>query len=239
MKKILVLLIILFSINTFAQKGFYAGLSGKVLTSSIVNQNVWGVGTDYDYVFTAGSGGGLDVGYNFTDNLGIFTGFGSIMLGQKYSDEINSNFMDRQLKLKYSTIPIMLKYNGDNKGVNLSFGIGIEYAMTKEVTQDWTKNEEAYYESGINPITDEEFAFSAPDVTERFENSDILGVFEIGARFPLIDQLFLNALFTGGYGIKDINQEDWRIENSDGNYDPSHNAFAAIKLGISYLFTGK
>ena len=239
MKKVLLSLIIFCSISSFAQKGLQVGVSGKVLTSLIVNQNVWGLGTNYDCVFTSGSGGGLDIGYNFTKNLGLYTGIGTVKLGQKYSTEINNNKMERELKLKYNIIPVMLKFNGVNEGVNFICGIGIEYAIANDVSQTWTKDGEPYYQAGVNPITNEEFAYSAPDVTDRFESSDIFGVFEIGVRIPIIEQLYINTTINACYGLKDINHEDWKIEDSDRNYNPSHNAYGAFKVGISYLVFGE
>ena len=239
MKKVLLSLIIFCSISSFAQKGLHISAYGKVLTSSIINQNVWGVGTDYDYEFTSGGGANVEIGYNFVRNFGLYTGYGIIKLGQIYSDNVDGAEMERELKLNYNVIPIMLKYNGISEGVNFICGIGIEYAMAKDFIQTWTKDGDSYYKAGKNPKTDEEFAYSSPDVSDRFESSDILVVFEMGARIPLVENLFLDAMLMGAYGMKDINHEDWRIVNSDGNYDPSNNAYGAIKLGITYVLFSK
>ncbi|MCD4772895.1 MAG: outer membrane beta-barrel protein [Bacteroidales bacterium] len=239
MKKVLLLLIIFCSISSFAQKGLHLSAYGKVFTSSIINQNVWGVGTDYDYEFTSGGGANLEIGYNFVRNFGLYTGYGIIKLGQKYSDNVDGAEMERELKLNYNVIPVMLKYNGVSEGVNFICGIGIEYAMASDLSQTWTKDGDPYNETGENPITGNSFEYGISDVSDRFESSNILMVFEMGARIPLSENIFLDAMLMGGYGMQDINDVDWRVDDSDGNYNASINAYGAIKIGITYVLFSK
>jgi hypothetical protein len=61
---------------------------------------------------------------------------------------------------------------------------------------------------------------------------------DLGARIPFGEKLFMDATLNFGYGLKDINAEDWQIKNGSGIYDPSHNAFAGLKIGLAYLLLG-
>ena len=61
---------------------------------------------------------------------------------------------------------------------------------------------------------------------------------ELGARIFVMDELYIDATLFGAYGLKDINAADWRIENNDGEYNGSHNAYGGIKVGVAYVLFG-
>ena len=132
----------------------------------------------------------------------------------------------------------MVKFNGTNSTVNFIGGAGILLANLKEANQEWLRDGNTYVDNITNPITGETFDLGASDVTDRFAKSDILINLEVGARFLFGEKLFLDAELNFGYGLKDINAEDWQIENNEGIYDPSHNAFAGLKIGLAYVLFG-
>jgi hypothetical protein len=243
MKKVITLILLGFMLipATYAQKGLQLGANFNYLSSSIVNQNVWGIGREYDYKISTNTSFGLDVGYNFNDRMGVYTGFWMTNLGQGYSDEYAvgeaeaNSVWERDIKLKYNVIPLMLRFSNSFNRVNFLGGIGVSFAFLNTAEQTWTQDGAVYTETFENPITEKEFIAGATDVTDRFAGSDIFLNLELGARIFLIDELYLDASFFGGYGIKDINAEDWKIENKDGEYKGSHNAFGGIKVGIAYV----
>ena len=243
MKKIytLLLAIMLISTATMAQKGLSLGLNGEFTGITIINQNSWGNGHEYDYKFTTGSAFGLDVGYNFTDELGLYSGFGMMTLGQDYTDKYSEipdgteSDWERTIRLKYNVIPVMLKFTGSETTVNFIGGFGILVAMLKQADQTWTKDGNDW----TGDIEDGNSNLGAKDVTNRYESTDIIINLELGARIFFIDNLYMDATINLGYGVKDINAEGWRIPDTGGAYSASHNAYGGIKIGIAYVLFGE
>lgn len=248
MRKLFILLLLSFSlsISSFAQKGLQLGANFMYLTSSIVNQNTWGLDKEYDYKFTTNMSYGLDVGYNFNDRIGVYTGFWMTNIGQSYTDDyryepdnsFNTASWERNVQLKYNIIPIMLKFSDVFKTVNFMGGIGVSYAMLSEAKQEWLKDGGVFGEDYENPNTGETFNIGAEDVTERFNKSDIMLNLELGARIFFIKNLYMDLSLFASYGATDINHPDWQIENNDGEYKGSHNAFVGGKVGLAYVLFG-
>lgn len=247
MKKLvaLVLLMAVLVPVSFAQKGLHLGANFNYVSSSIVNQNVWGLGHEYDYEMSYNPGFGLDVGYHFNDKIGVYTGFWSSTLGQSYTDEyeaIGSESMsswERELKFKYNVIPLMLRFTKSERKVNFIGGFGVSFAFMSEAEQTWTQDGKTYNPELVNPITEKKFMLGQEDVTDRYVKSDIFINLELGARIFVMDHLYVDASFYGGYGLKDINDENWQMENNDGEYKASHNAFGGIKIGVAYVLFGE
>jgi hypothetical protein len=236
MKSLLTILLLTLLIPfSHAQKGLSIGANFMPLNTNIVNQDTWGNGHEYDYVPTYSSSFGLDVGYSFNENIGIYTGYWFTDLGQDYEDSYNGSDWERKLTLKYSMIPVMLKFNGTKSKVNFLGGAGILIANLNEAEQEWLRDGNTFTGVINNPITGETFNLGESDVTDRFASSDIFINLEVGARFLFGEKLFLDAGLNFGYGLSDINDEDWQIENNDGNYDPSHNAFVGLRIGLAYM----
>lgn len=241
----LLLAFMLLMTTSFAQKGLNLGLNGQYTGITIVNQNSWGIGEEYDYAFTTGSSFGFDVGYNFTDEIGIYSGFGMMTLGQDYLDtykhgenEVASEW-ERNVRLKYNVLPIMFKFTGSETRVNFIGGFGVMFAFLKEAEQTWTQDGSDYTEVFINEFTDKPFNMGAADVTDRFETMDIMVNLELGARIFIIDDLYVDATVNLAYGLKDINGADWQMEDTDGHYNASHNAFGGVKVGVGYVLFGE
>ena len=230
---------------TYAQKGLQVGANFMYLSSNIINQNAWGLGKEYDYKLTYNSSFGLDVGYNFNEKMGIYTGFWMTTLGQDYTDEYaaegaeNMSSWERSVKLKYNMIPVMLRFSNSLNRVNFLGGIGVSFAFLNKAEQEWLQDGAVYGETLENPITGKEFNVAATDVKDRFESSDVFLNVELGARIFVIDELYIDASLFGAYGFKDINAADWRIENKDGEYNGSHNAYAGLKIGVAYILFGE
>jgi len=239
MKQLLTFLTVCLLVPTiYAQKGLTIGANFMPLNTNIINQDTWGVGREYDYLPTYSSSFGLDVGYNLSDHMGIFSGLWFTDLGQDYEDSYNGSDWERSLTLKYTMIPVMVKFNGTNSKVNFLGGAGILIASLREAEQEWLQDGNPYVDNINNPNTGETFNPGDTDVTDRFAKSDILINLEVGARFLFSDNLYLDAALNFGYGLKDINDPDWQIPNNEGIYDPSHNAFAGLRIGLAYVLLG-
>ena len=86
MKKLysaLLALLLLTSIPALAQKGLYFGIAGTVQSTWITNQENYGL-HPLDYNSTFGGSGNLNIGYDFTNHLGIKIEIGYGKFGQKY-----------------------------------------------------------------------------------------------------------------------------------------------------------
>jgi len=88
MKKIFLTLIGLFIIlsSTFSQKGLNISIEGSLLNTGITNQNTWSQREFFEKP-TLGNKFALELGYNITNEWGVYTGFGIINLGQNYKRE--------------------------------------------------------------------------------------------------------------------------------------------------------
>jgi len=238
MKKLLTLILLGLMIipATYAQKGLQIGANYMFLTSSIINQNTWGLDREYDYKLSYNSSFGLDVGYNFTEKMGIYTGFWMTNLGQSYTDEYDNSSWERELNFKYNIIPVMLRFSNSLNRVHFLSGIGVGFGFLNKAEQNWTMDghDIMLFHGGAEA----DYDIAEKDVTDRYMKSDIFVNLELGLRIYILDELYIDASVFGAYGMKDINAEDWRIPNTDGEYGASHNAFAGAKVGIAYVLFG-
>lgn len=222
----------------FGQQGLTIGANFMGMNSNLVNQNTWGNGREYDYKFTFSTSFGIDVGYNLSDQFGIRTGYWFTDFGQNYEDAYIGSDWTRDLKLKYNIIPVMALFNGTKSTVNFVAGAGVLFASLNEAQQEWLRDGNQYNETIQNPVTGDNFNLGATDVTDRFAKSDILINVEMGARIIFSEKLYLDATLNFGYGLKDVNDADWQIENGSGVYDPTHNAYGGLKVGLNYVLLG-
>ena len=224
---------------SYGQKGLHLGANFMAVSSSIVNQNSWGIGHEYDYEFSIRTSYGLDVGYNFSDQFGLSTGYWFTELGQDYSDSYSGSEWSRKLTLKYNMIPVMFKVTSTKAKVNFLGGAGVLIGTLNEATQEWLRDGSPYVDQIYNPATGETFNPGAEDVTDRFAKNEFMLNFDLGGRATLGTHLYLDMTLNLSYGLTDINHEDWQFPDPGGKYEPSHNGFGGIKLGLLYVLGGK
>lgn len=222
-----------------AQKGLHLGANYMAVSSSIVNQNSWAIGHEYDYEFSFRNSFGIDVAYHFSDQIGIYSGYWFTELGQDYSDSYGGSDWTRELHLKYNFIPVMVKFTGTKAKVNFLGGAGILIGTLNDGSQEWLQDGQPYDDIINNPITGDPFQPGAEDVTERFNKSEIMLNFDLGGRIGISDHLYLDATLNMAYGLTDINADDFQTSDPGGSYEPSHNAYGGIKLGLAYVLSGK
>lgn len=245
MKKPLTLLVavmICCSSQLLSQNQFYFGLAGTGLGSAITNQNNYGLNFELSYKVTIGGSFNAGIGYDFNDHFGLKTEIGFAKLGQRYQDTYNDTLYTRNLKLNYLQIPLLLKYRMAGGVAKFYVMAGLQFDLLLSASQRYLKDDAPFNEpvpgNWIKPVL-----IGEQSVTDRFNPLDLMARIDVGADIALTKDLFLNAGFTMAYGMTDINDGNWHIpEGRTGEYHASHNFYAGITVGISYILpvgTGK
>lgn len=263
MKKIFLTLIGLFIIlsSIFSQKGLNISIEGSMLNTGITNQNTWSQHEFFEKP-TLGNKFVLELGYNITNEWGVYTGFGIMTLGQNYKRDpetidgsailITSNSSwEREISLNYLMVPIMFKIIKPGNKVDFIGGGGVQFAFLYQADQLLMLNGSEYNttvgvltggvvitDSIIYQIPGGQYTLSSwadKDVTNRFKTLDIILNLEAGARFPFREKLYLDLLFTVAHGFRDIDLETMKMYNEKS----SHNIYAGIKLrfGLNSLWS--
>jgi len=238
MKKTIIVLFLLASVAGFSQKGIYFGIGGFAGSSGVVNQNVYGY-PELDYEFPFSYGFNANVGFGFTDNLGVIMHIGYAKLGQKYSDLRGDSTFVRNFEMSYLTVPVMFRYTSGGKVARFYASAGPEMAFLLSAEQEYTyqtpsMSEPAQYEEWVLNKDGEAFNVGDPDIEERMTPIDIMARIDVGVNISLMQNLLLDVGLTMNYGLTDLNAPAYRIEDYSGNYNPSHNFYGGITLGLNY-----
>jgi len=240
--KTLITVLIVCATVTFAtaqqEKHFEIGLQGGYGSVWIINQNNYGL-TEMDYEYTWGGGFNFQAGYNFTDNLGLFTEVGLLNQGQNYKDTWGNNDVKREVKLKYLNVPVFFKYTYGENRARFRLLVGPQFGFLQKAEQEYLLNGVEYSEE----VTDKEgntFDVGSKDITDRYNSTDISFVLDLGADIFVVENiLYLSAGLRMAYGLTDINADAYQLNNLEGNYDPSHNAAVTFMFGAHYIIAGK
>lgn len=223
MKYISTLTLLLISNCLFAQKGLHLGASGTFNTVWIINQNAYG-GEEYDYTLKLGGGAGVDVGYNFTNHLGLFTGLKFSNQGQSYESSKNTG-ETRDISLRYNYIPVLFRFTGGNSKVKFYAQAGPQFGFINEAKYTYE-----------NPNAD---VTASLVITDRFTKNDNGINFGLGANIDIITNLYVSAGMDFYYSFNDINDPKFHIPDSSGVYEPSKNATGGIRIGVHYILFGE
>jgi hypothetical protein len=236
MKKLysaLLSLLMLASFPTLAQKGLYFGIAGTAQSTWITNQNNYGI-LEMDEKTTFGGAANLNVGFDFTNHLGIKIEIGYGKYGQKYTDTRDSSTFDRDIKLNYLTIPIMFKYRIGSPIIKFYIAIGPQFNMLMAAKQTYNKNGLPYMDDVDDTITGSTFKIGQEEIKERFSSMDVFARMDLGLDVTLVKHLMIEFGIKLGYGLMDLNAADYRIKDHSGTYHPSHNVFGGVTLGLNY-----
>ncbi len=223
MKRIITILLLSISTYAFAQKGLHLGASGSFNTVWIVNQNAYG-GEEYDYTLKTGGGAGIDAGYNFTNHLGVFTGFKFANQGQSYESSKNTG-QTRDISLKYNYIPLLFRFTGGSSKVKFYAQAGPQFGFISDANYTFE-----------DPNTASSFTLG---IKERFTKNDNGINFGLGANIDIITNLYISAGMDFFYSFNDINDEDFHIPDSSGVYEASKNATGGLRIGVHYILFGE
>lgn len=248
-KKLLVLICIFFQ-NGIVQAQIYGGVDAAYFLTSIINQNNFG-SQEMDYEFSGNPSFGLSIGYAGYNKHHIQTGIKFLNLGQKYSSELNNLSYERLIEMNYIMIPLSYKLVfGDTESNSYAtrafFSVGTYLSFLNQAETTWTIGRDDVslidFHSSQNPNGDilqlAQLANGSDleDEKDYFESIDYGVTLSFGVRTFLGEGLALNLEILGGYGLGDINAEEWRLNNSVGEYDPSNNTFGGVQMGIHYYF---
>ncbi len=242
MKKYLVIVtavIMISSLNSFGQKGkeLIFGVGGAITSVWIQNQNFYGepeidYGPKMGYAFT------FNFGYNFTEKISVVAEFQYSAQGQKYDGKqsFDGHKYDtkRSIDLQYFNIPVFAKYSFGTGNAKFRFMIGPQFSFLNEATQNYTRDGKTIGTTKTD-LNGKSFVTDAKNIKDRFVNTDISIAIDLGADIYLSKKFFINAGFRVNYGFKDINDPAYRLNDIDGEYSPSHNAWAGLYVGINYI----
>lgn len=231
MKKILLSILAITSVflSAHAQKGFHLGLHGGGGLVFIANQNNYG-DPELEYSPKLGYMFGAEAGMNFIDNLGVQLEANFTRQGQNYEDKIDNNTIFRDVTLKYTQFPVLLKYSGGNYLTRFSAMFGPYFGYLNSATLYYKENEVVINEKDLK---------DRQDITDRFEKWDMGLVLDIGSDFKLVDNLYASTSLRFSYGLKDINVPAWQIKSpTSAKYEKSTTGLAMVLVGVHYLFGG-
>ena len=219
-------------------KHFEIGLQGGYGSSWIINQNNYGL-KEMDYEYTWGPAFGLQAGYNFSNNLGLFIEIESTRQGQKYFDTWGTDEIKREVSMQYLNVPIFFKYSYGESRARFRLLVGPQFCFLQSAEQEYTINGEDFHKQ----IADKDgkmFDAGAKDIKDRYNSMDVAIVLDLGADIFIIEEMiYVSAGARFYYGVTDINASAYQLKNLDGNYDPSHNAGLIFNLGFHYIIAGK
>jgi hypothetical protein len=232
MKKTLLALLLFVSVAGLGQKSFYFGVGSYIGSSAIVNQNTYGI-PELDYEVPFSYGINLNAGFSFTKTIGIKMEIGNASLGQKYSDTRNDTNFTRDVKLSYLSIPVLFKYNSAGTTARFYILAGPQMMFLIKADQEYLADGEPYERTGQD-ADGNLFKIGDPDIKDRISSFDLMARIDMGVDITLVKNLVLNAGITMAYGLLDINATAYQIEDYSGNYNPSHNVYGGIGIGICY-----
>lgn len=212
----IVALMSMYASNAYAQKGEFGVRFMPTFSSFDVNSSEGGT---IDGEVTFGWGAGILLAYNFSDHVGIQGEIIYNKLSQKYAD----NDLEREIRLKYVNIPLLLSLNtGKTKPVNFNFVIGPQIGVS--VGSDLFSDNA----NGNNP-----------NPVLAVKKGDLGLAYGAGLSFGLIPaQTFRLGLgFRGVYGLLDISDNSNNL--ADDSYyvlDRSHIKTYSGYIGFSFLF---
>jgi hypothetical protein len=234
MKKLypaLVALLLITTIPAMAQKGLYFGIAGTVQSTWLTSQNNYG--RSLDYVSTFGGSGNINVGFDFTNHLGIKIEFGYGKFGQKYQKTLTDSAFTRNVKLNYFMIPVMIKYRTGGALAKFYIAAGPQFNFLLSANQSYLLNGKAFMDT-IQDISGKSFVAGDEGIKDRFGSMDVLARLDLGVEITVAKKLMIDFGAKLGYGLMDLNNTDFRIKDNDGSYKANHIITGGLTLGINY-----
>jgi len=264
MKKIFVISIIVisFGLSSFAQEGLYAGGHFAYNSTWLLNPQVFDEGAAMDVDVPFGYYWGFNVGYEFSDQIGLGLEFNINTINQKYVGDVqyfvgdDYNSYTANTRLKTFDIPLLLKVGGDSY-----FEIGPVFQMVNGATYNRTFDDEDSYVAGLkiptgtykNPsdIIPNYFFENKEDenVQETFSKNGFAIAMGFGSDIALIEEsLFLSIGVRFQYTFTDMEGINGLGEDIESKYVPEENSagtnekerfktnplLGGFKIGIKY-----
>jgi opacity protein-like surface antigen len=220
---VLFLAALLFASPLFAQRGLQLGVRIAPQMTYYNNADDNDEGPSLDIVFPSGGvQGGLSVDYHFSDNVGV--GLNFLYSGQSAKYEgvtevagVTLATFERTAKFGYFKIPLLFTFNTNpdggsmllvSTGPQLSFLTGAKFESTTTPTGG---SAQTFTESDFQRLNNFKFQ-------ETFSSSTFDWVFNIGARFKVADNMYIDAGFRFDYTLTDPEDKDFTIPNTNVKY---------------------
>lgn len=222
MKKLIIIVAALvFSGSIFAQKGLEVGVYATPQSTWIFNQQDFDEGDNLNFRSTIGYTVGANLGFNFTNTIGIRTGLAFSRQGQNYIDDnLDIPFAT---KLSYIKVPLLVKFNSDPQaataflatlGVDLGILSGGKYSIDGEDL----------------PTT---FPFSDPK--DDYNGFDLSAVVGFGLQARIDPRLNLNFMLRFSYSVLDIENEDAKPLGRE----TANHFIGGLQVGANYVLFGE
>ncbi len=138
--------ILLTASTAFAQKQLYVGASGAFINSWMTNQNNYGLPFEMDYAIKVGGVGNVNIGFDFSKNIGLKIEAGYGVLGQKYKDEYQDTVYTRTIQLNYLQFPLLFKFRSNGEVARFYIMAGPQFNLLMSAKQKYYKIEMIYNE---------------------------------------------------------------------------------------------
>ena len=238
-KYILFIAIMALSLSASAQKGLHVGLISTVGPVYVVDQHLYGNSEPAHSDFKFSHQSGIQIGYNFLDNLGVFTEFNLARLGDKRYEDFQEEDWQREIDFDYYLIPVMLKYTSRQGNTRFFAEAGLQFGLLNKVTQTYTgevpPEDTAWI---VTPSAATATERLNGEITDRFEDLDMTLTLTLGANVNLSQGFYLNVGMRFNGGLLDINKEEWRYVNRSGEYEMSRHIFGGLNVGLTYHIGG-
>jgi hypothetical protein len=241
MKRFILLIVVAgftFTGELMAQKGkeLIIGVNGALTNVWIMNQNFYGE-PEVEYAPKMGYAASFNLGYNIDESMSIIAELQYSVQGQKYEDKQTINNIkydaERDIDLRYVNIPLFFKYAFGQGLTKFRFLAGPQLGLLLDATQEYTRDGKT-----LNTVAEDlegnTFFTDAEEIKDRFESTDVAIVLDLGADIHISKQFYIGAGGRINYGLTDINAENYRIKDLDGEYTPSHNFWGGLYIGINY-----
>lgn len=231
----------LFAAN--AQKGLEIGAFVQPQNTWIMNQEDFDEGAEIDFRPTFGLAAGLNLGFNFTNNIGIRSGFTFISTqGMNYKSDIGSGY-EPSIKMNYMKVPLMLKFNSDpSASTSFLFTAGVNFGFLTSAKSEG-------FADGLVDIASFELAApnafvtqNSDDLTANYNGFDIQPQIGLGMQANLTSNLNLNFMITAAYSIGDIEQKNNPYRTLALAYDRKASAnhlIGGFQIGVNYVLFGE
>lgn len=248
-----------------AQEGISIGVNVTPMSTWMLNGDDFDAGAELNFRSTFGFSAGLNLGYNFTDRVGIVSGVLYSSEGQNYITDFDGRTEEEQdrfsRELAYIRVPLLFKYNSDITDrtsfllrVGPYFGFLSSSQVTYEMNAPMAMDEESYdtqdlsYQDPSNPLSTQTGSI--------FNGFDLGLALELGSQVNLSESMQLYFLFrlAGSAGSIENSKviQDLKTNNAlnplaeypaanffpaDNNIErrPAHHVNAGIVIGFNYI----
>jgi hypothetical protein len=229
--------------QTFAQSGLELTAGYTPGVSFILNDDDFAAGEQLNYQVTYGSHVGLTLGYNFSEKVGVTTGFGLASINQNYVTDYDNRTRDEQdfanRRLTYIRIPLMVRVGGDPTAPSSAFfrfGPHLDFLAGATGYQDINLGILGRVTNSDN-YRNYRTIFSTED-EDIFSNMVIGLTMEVGGRIRISDVMGVLILFHLESSLTNSEGEDaWKIfeSNSAQERAQSWNVMPGLNVSFQYV----